>query len=235
VPRPVSGTYAVQTRAHVLIVDDIEVFARTLGRVVKRYAEPVLAGSREAVLQALAAGGPIPAAAIVDVVLDDASGFEVVDDLRARDGDMPIMMISGTLHPNVINQSYLRNLPHLAKPFAPEDLRSFLDSPAVRARLPEFADHEGPVVPQWWTVPGAVAAVVARFTRRYELTPKEAAVLALVAQRVPRPEIVTRLGVAESTLKTHVTNLLEKTRQPNLTMLHCLLLSDVLERQRRRG
>jgi DNA-binding NarL/FixJ family response regulator len=59
-------------------------------------------------------------------------------------------------------------------------------------------------------IPPAVASRLAEFTPRIELTPRELEVLALIAQGRSNPEIAAALGRAESTMKVHVRNILQK-------------------------
>ncbi|HWZ60188.1 MAG TPA: response regulator transcription factor [Gemmatimonadaceae bacterium] len=59
-------------------------------------------------------------------------------------------------------------------------------------------------------IPPAVAARLAEFTPRVELTPREREVLHLMAKGFGNREIARLLGRTESTMKVHVSNILEK-------------------------
>jgi DNA-binding NarL/FixJ family response regulator len=59
-------------------------------------------------------------------------------------------------------------------------------------------------------IPAAVAARLAEYTPRVELTPRELEVLRLMAKGFSNPEIASLLGRTESTMKVHVSNILEK-------------------------
>ncbi len=59
-------------------------------------------------------------------------------------------------------------------------------------------------------IPPAVAAKLAEFTPRIELTPRELEVLHWMAKGRSNPEIAATLGRAESTMKVHVRNILQK-------------------------
>jgi DNA-binding NarL/FixJ family response regulator len=59
-------------------------------------------------------------------------------------------------------------------------------------------------------IPPAVAAKIAEYTPRIELTPRELEVLELIARGRSNPEIATALGRAESTMKVHVRSILQK-------------------------
>lgn len=59
-------------------------------------------------------------------------------------------------------------------------------------------------------IPAAVAARLAEYTPRVELTPRELEVLRLMAKGLSNPEIARALGRTESTMKVHVSNVLAK-------------------------
>jgi DNA-binding NarL/FixJ family response regulator len=59
-------------------------------------------------------------------------------------------------------------------------------------------------------IPPVVAAKLAEFTPRIELTPRELEVLHWMAKGRSNPEIAAMLGRAESTMKVHVRNILQK-------------------------
>jgi len=59
-------------------------------------------------------------------------------------------------------------------------------------------------------IPAPVAARLAEYTPRVALTARELEVLELMAQGLSNPDIAIRLGRAESTMKVHVRNILQK-------------------------
>ena len=59
-------------------------------------------------------------------------------------------------------------------------------------------------------IPAAIAARLAEYTPRIELTPRELEVLQLMAKGFSNPEIASTLGRTESTMKVHVSNILQK-------------------------
>ncbi|MBC7893984.1 MAG: response regulator transcription factor [Cytophagaceae bacterium] len=59
-------------------------------------------------------------------------------------------------------------------------------------------------------IPPVVAAKIAEYTPRIELTPRELEVLALMAKGRSNPEIAHILGRTESTMKVHVRSILQK-------------------------
>jgi DNA-binding NarL/FixJ family response regulator len=59
-------------------------------------------------------------------------------------------------------------------------------------------------------IPPAVAARLAEYTPRVELTVRELEVLRLMAKGLSNPELARILGRTENTMKVHVSNILEK-------------------------
>lgn len=59
-------------------------------------------------------------------------------------------------------------------------------------------------------IPTAVAARLAEYTPRVELTPRELEVLRLMAKGLSNPDIARVLGRTESTMKVHVSNVFAK-------------------------
>jgi DNA-binding NarL/FixJ family response regulator len=66
-------------------------------------------------------------------------------------------------------------------------------------------------------IPAAVAARLAEYTPRIELTPRELEVLTLMAKGFSNPEIASALGRTESTMKVHVSNILQKLQTTDRT------------------
>jgi DNA-binding NarL/FixJ family response regulator len=66
-------------------------------------------------------------------------------------------------------------------------------------------------------IPAAIAARLAEYTPRIELTPRELEVLQLMAKGFSNPEIATTLGRTESTMKVHVSNILQKLQASDRT------------------
>jgi DNA-binding NarL/FixJ family response regulator len=66
-------------------------------------------------------------------------------------------------------------------------------------------------------IPAAIAARLAEYTPRIELTPRELEVLQLMAKGLSNPEIATTLGRTESTMKVHVSNILQKLQATDRT------------------
>jgi DNA-binding NarL/FixJ family response regulator len=66
-------------------------------------------------------------------------------------------------------------------------------------------------------IPAAIAARLAEYTPRIELTPRELEVLQLMAKGFSNPEIANTLGRTESTMKVHVSNILQKLQATDRT------------------
>ena len=66
-------------------------------------------------------------------------------------------------------------------------------------------------------IPAAIAARLAEYVPRIELTPRELQVLTLMAKGFSNPEIASALGRTESTMKVHVSNILQKLQATDRT------------------
>ncbi|MBG0814879.1 response regulator transcription factor [Planomonospora sp. ID82291] len=81
------------TRPRVLVVDDDPAILRSLGRGLRLAGFAVeTAGSGGRALELT--GGFSPDAIVLDVCMPGLSGIEVCDRLRARGGDVPVLMLS---------------------------------------------------------------------------------------------------------------------------------------------
>ena len=66
-------------------------------------------------------------------------------------------------------------------------------------------------------IPAAIAARLAEYIPRIELTPRELEVLQLMAKGFSNPEIASTLGRTETTMKVHVSNILQKLQTTDRT------------------
>ena len=81
-------------------------------------------------------------AAIVDVFLDDAIGFDVIAKMRASVPDLPVIAVSGMVSLNLAPQG--EELPKVAclkKPFRPSELIAAITAAQEAARPARVADQ----------------------------------------------------------------------------------------------
>jgi len=169
-----------------LIVDDDAAFRALLATVFERagYAT-TQAGTGEAALAA--ADGTTPLLVVLDVLLPDISGHEVLWQLRERFGrSLPIVYVSGhRTEPADRTAGLLLGADdYLIKPVAPDEL-------VARVRR-------------------LVGGREDRSTGRSALTKRELEITCLLAHGLTEQQIAAQLSVATATVATHIQNVLGK-------------------------
>lgn len=108
-------------RPHVLLVDDDLSFSYVIGRAVRSWK--FLCTEAESMSEAIRLVGDEDKfdAVICDCHLPDGSGPELAQWLRARCGDVPILLVSGLSRPK---NTEIEGVEFLAKPFKLDDLES---------------------------------------------------------------------------------------------------------------
>ncbi|MEM9693750.1 MAG: response regulator [Myxococcota bacterium] len=182
-----------------LIVEDDPGIARAISQLVPGGLTTVVVSSVAAALGALAMPAKL-AGAIIDIGLPDGSGIKVVEFLRARDLELPILVLTAALDRNLINQVHSLGAEYVCKPEFGGNLKEFLRriDPETR-RLGRFS------------------AVLEAARERYRLTDREVTILAESLDGIPRGRLAEVLGVSENTLKTQIRSLLDKTSRNSLS------------------
>ncbi len=119
-------------RGRILIVDDEPVVTDVLGTLLRKEGHEVLAASEASTGRALLeTSGPWDAV-LLDVMLPDANGLDVLRWIRGRDPDTAVLMITafGTVE-NAVTAMKLGAFHYLTKPFKNEEVR-LLVAEAVR-------------------------------------------------------------------------------------------------------
>lgn len=184
---------------HILIVDDHALVREGLASLLRGLRADctiVEAASCSAGLQA-AALRPMDLA-LLDLGLPDMPGFVALETLRERFPEMPTAVVSASEDPATV----VRCLDLGAKAFVPKS------APAARIRAALEALLDGRVaLPDGVTAaqPGQTADPAA-----WRLTGRQREVLALLVAGLPNKRIAQRLGIAESTVKIHVSALLRE-------------------------
>jgi DNA-binding response OmpR family regulator len=81
-------------------------------------------------------------AAVVDVFLDDAIGFDVIAKMRASVPDLPVIAVSGMVSLDMTLQvEDLPNVACLKKPFRPSELIAAIAAAQEAARPSRASDH----------------------------------------------------------------------------------------------
>ena len=87
-----------------LIVEDDPALGRSLQRGTRAYFDVVMTTSLDAAFEVIDNRVEI-AAAVVDINLPDGTGFDVVESLRQRDRNLPVLILTGSNDPATINRA----------------------------------------------------------------------------------------------------------------------------------
>lgn len=182
----------------VMIIDDHEVVRRGIAEVVDRAEGLSVIAEAGSVAEAIRRAELMrPQVALVDLRLPDGTGIDIIRELRERIPEIKCIVLTSFDDDNALTES----LEAGAKAFLLKSVRGAEITEAVRAvangrvLLDERtvtrrrADHDDPTA---------------------DLTPSERKVLELIGDGLSNREIGEKLGVAEKTVKNHITSLLAK-------------------------
>lgn len=186
------------TQISVMIIDDHEVVRRGIAEVVDRANGLHVIAEAGSVAEAVRrAELMIPQVALVDLRLPDGTGIDIIRELRERVPQVKCIVLTSFDDDDALAEAldagakaYLLKSVRGAEITdvirAVADGRVLLDERTVTRRR---ADHDDPTA---------------------DLTPSERKVLQLIGDGLSNREIGEKLGVAEKTVKNHITSLLSK-------------------------
>ncbi len=182
----------------VMIVDDHEIVRRGIAEIVDRADGLVVVAEAGSVAEAMRRAELVrPEVVLVDLQLPDGTGIDIITQLREKvPTASPIILTSFDDDDAVAEALHAGAKAYLLKTVRGAEIaevvkavaagRTLLDDRTVTRRR---ADHDDPTV---------------------HLTPSERRVLELIGDGMSNREIGDRLGVAEKTVKNHITSLLAK-------------------------
>lgn len=142
-----------------------------------------------------ATGEREPACVLLDVALPGFSGIEILKRLNARNYPAPVFMISGHGDtPVVVDAIKLGALDFFEKPF---DLASVVDRVSAAVLFWKKRQQEGEILSP-------------NFSGYDLLTPRERAVLGLIAGGASNKETGRRLGISPRTVEVHRARIMNK-------------------------
>ena len=204
---------------YVLVVDDHPLVARGLAHFLRSTsaASPVVSVTRWPEALTVVRERGCPSVMVADVWLGDDSSLAALDAWRTACPDTPWLAISGDVNPSL--QEQVREAG--AQGFVHKQ-----ESPEVFAHAFQTVVQGG----SWFataalpTAAGAPAGNDRTRTALAELTPRQNDILALILRGLPNKRIGSELGISESTVKEHVSGILDKlglrTRVEVITLLH---------------
>ena len=108
-------------KERVLVVDDDESLANTSRRILGDDVEVMVVGTAAAGRAALGDGEFD--ALVLDLGLPDGSGLDLLRELRGKNSELPVVMMTGALSTEAAAQAFQSRVSeYLPKPFAPEEL-----------------------------------------------------------------------------------------------------------------
>jgi NarL family two-component system response regulator LiaR len=191
------------TEIRVLIADDHAVVRQGLRTFLELQEDIEVVGDAADGEAALAAvQRHEPDVVLMDLVMPNLGGVEAIRRLRALRPETRVLVLTSFLDDEKLFPAVRAGAAgYLLKDIEPAELvraiRTVADGeallhPAVAARLmEEFSDTERPVAEE-------------------ALTAREREVLLLIARGLPNKQIALELGIAEKTVKTHLTNLFQR-------------------------
>ena len=181
-----------------LIAEDDEIVGRVMVRALSEHGDTELVTTMKDARAALQ--GHSFSAVVVDVGLPDGCGLDLIAAARAHDPGVSALVVSGGVDERRLAEAHDLGASYLLKPVDTRQLGLF--AVRMRARLEQRGEK--------------IAAVVARWTAQYDLTPAEADILELAAHGAARAKLAQLRGVAPSTVKKQVQIVLTKTGDTSL-------------------
>ena len=189
----------------VLICDDHAVVRQGLATFLDLQDDIEIAGEAADGADAVAKAASLqPDVVLMDLVMPQLDGVEAIRRIRAADPDAKIIVLTSYADDEKIFSAIRAGASgYLMKDVSPQDLAKAIRMardgdpllhPDVARRLMDHVSHPEP--------PGAAALA--------RLTAREVEVLRLIARGLANKEIARELVLSEKTVKTHVSNLLQK-------------------------
>lgn len=200
-----------RAESHFLIVDSEPHIIRALRSTVEAFggrstAASTLRDARRAVAEVQ------PTALIVEVILPDGSGLDLVRGLRERHVHTPVLVISSSLDPQVANRAHLLRASCVFKP----DI------------VPNVCAFVGRAIAATGDVSQRTVAAAREVSASCGLTVREHEILELVALGVPRERLAEELGITENTLKTLIRRVLQKCNETRIEALARAVLDEIV-------
>jgi two-component system response regulator DevR len=173
-----------------LVVDDEELVQRAMKRVLGPLGRVTIASTVSDSVKLLRSQRDWTAF-FIDLGLPDGSGLDVLAHARIEYPNTPAMVLTGCLDRHAVNTAFDLDAEYVLKPIERSRIERFLFA------RPDFATRLRATVDAW--------------RQRHGLSEAEADVLLRAAMGGCRESIAEERGGSPHTVRTHVTNLLQKT------------------------
>ncbi|KPK14875.1 MAG: hypothetical protein AMJ62_11565 [Myxococcales bacterium SG8_38] len=185
-----------------LIVEDEPTLARTLARTFGRHGPVEVVHSMAAARDRLEAQ-PEWLGVVLDLILPDGYGLDLLSEIRQRHGGLPVLVLTGELNRDVVNKVQTLRGEYVCKPASAENLNPFIQLALAQARVDD----------------AAIGQRIEHLARQLKLTRRETELLTLSVDGLSRKELADALGVAENTVKAQIRSLLKKSGARSLATL----------------
>ena len=174
-----------------LIVDDHAVVRHGIKVACEAHGFEVIASASNVSEARSAIAALAPEVVIVDINLPDGTGFDLIHWIRKIDSELPVVVLSLNDSHEYINSARKVGANSYINKSAPiEELMAAVD----------FAIHS----------PRTFSSTIKPSPYEYALTARELDVLYLIAKGLSNLQISTQLHISLSTVKTHVSSILQK-------------------------
>ncbi|MFY9332141.1 MAG: response regulator transcription factor [Candidatus Nanopelagicales bacterium] len=183
----------------IALIDDHEVIREGMRRALEREPDIEVVAEAASLAEALTLlRDPLPQVFIVDIRLPDGNGLDFVKQARSVDPDVGLVVLT----------MYAGDDPLLAALDA--GASAFIAKDASTAQMVAAARHAA-AAPRNFSAAELAGAIQRRVDpQRPMLSPREAEVLALLADGLGVSAISRRLYISDSTTKTHISHLYAK-------------------------
>lgn len=201
------GPPPADTTLRILIVEDNASMARCLADIAKNFGNVTVEATVSGALERLASHSPW-IAFIIDLGLPDGSGLDVISDIRARDRNVPALVLTGNHEHDAINAAFDLQAQYLAKPARRAQIERFLCSVKERRNPPSGLTPKLPeglarVVKDALDVRADLGAIEAEYAYHLVLVARAATGLR-VGGRSAVAICAEALGMARPTLQAYV-------------------------------
>jgi FixJ family two-component response regulator len=189
--------------ACVIVIDDDPEFRESLGRLLRSVG--VHARLFASIADFVESEPPdCPTCLVLDVRMPGRSGLDFQRDLAAANIRLPIIFITGHGDiPMTVQAMKAGAIEFLTKPFRDQEFLDAVNVGLARDRARRESEE-------------SVSALKARFE---ELTPRERAILIQVVEGRLNKQIAGEMGITETTVKVHRSNMMRKIRAASLAEL----------------
>ena len=145
-----------------------------------------------------------PGCLVIDLVLPDMTGIELLQELATRDCKLPVVFMSGMARVSeAVTALKLGSIDFLEKPFDVQEMLAILQKAIAldEQRRRSGNDRDG---------------VLSRFA---QLTQRENEVMEQIVRGAANKEVAARLGLSPKTVEVHRANVMRKTRANSLAEL----------------